>query len=98
MAAQLQPENMGALFTRYSKDCAAFNRLPGLPDHDPEFKRRATAMHRSENRFRRAPIHTKEDALTAMKYIESELDNSGAWDFMRPLFRSLRTYIEGRDA
>lgn len=93
-----QAESMAALFARYRKECSAFNRLPSLPD--PEFNRIADDTFRStEQRLCRTPINTKEDAFAALKFIEHELADDGtAWDFLKPVFKSLRAYIEGKTA
>lgn len=86
-----------ALFAQYEKDVAAFNNLPALHSYDPVFKRHAAAFHRAENRFIRAPVLTKEDALIALKYLKDEWDDV-AGSYMQPLFRTLRSYIEGRQS
>ena len=70
---------------------------PAAVSADPEFNRIADDTFRStEQRLCRTPIHTKEDAFAALKFIEHELADDGtAWDFLKPVFKSLRAYIEG---
>jgi hypothetical protein len=91
---------MAELVERYRKECGAFNRTVERTDlSDDEFHRLAAdTFNKTEKRIRRAPILTKDDALAALKFIEREIDDAGALDFIKPLFKALRDYIKGGQA
>jgi len=93
-----QAESMAALFARYRKECSAFNRLPSLPilSLTGSQTTRFAALSSAFVARRSTPRRT---AFAALKFIEHELADDGtAWDFLKPVFKSLRAYIEGKTA